>query len=237
LVKALELLEPFQNGVVWRGVPLDLDEHRKQEGKQPYKVGDEVTFFGFTSTTTSLETMDDFIGGSQSCTQISLELTQHQARDISWASNFPDEAEVLLPPGCKFKVVRKDRNTQGALILWLKEVKSNDWILDLSRSQVAPTQENGTWQRLPTVQQSQPQPTASQMQAPASQTQAALSLQPLPTAQQSLLPPDQPVSLQREAAAAWSCAKILGCILLGVLLAGGLFILALWLFCAAKGGC
>ena len=53
-----------------------------------------------------------------------------QARDITRYSLIGSEDEVLLPPGCRFKV--ESVLPQGDLtIIQLKELPSAEWILDL----------------------------------------------------------------------------------------------------------
>ena len=54
-----------------------------------------------------------------------------QAREITRYSLVASEDEVLLPPGCRFKV--ESVLPQGDLtIIQLKELPSAEWILDLS---------------------------------------------------------------------------------------------------------
>ena len=65
-------------------------------------------------------------------TIFAIKLTQGQARDIARYS-FVSEHEVLLPPGCHFKV--ESVLPQGDLtLIQLCELPSREWIMDLSKT-------------------------------------------------------------------------------------------------------
>ena len=60
-----------------------------------------------------------------------IKLTQNQAREITRYSLLPGEDEVLLPPGCQFRVTSV--LPQGDLtIIQVEELPSTAWILDLN---------------------------------------------------------------------------------------------------------
>lgn len=119
-------IEPYPNGIVMRGVKKDL--------RQDYPKGREVVWHGFCSTTKTIDVLSNpmFCGDRGKRTIFQIQLTQGQAREITRYSLVEAEDEVLLPPGCKFKV--ESILPQGDLtIIQLVEIHSNAWILDLSK--------------------------------------------------------------------------------------------------------
>ena len=72
-----------------------------------------------------------FCGDSGKRTIFQITLTQGQAREITRYSLIAAEDEVLLPPGCRFKV--DSVLPQGDLtIIQMTELRSKAWIMDLS---------------------------------------------------------------------------------------------------------
>ena len=94
LLNAYKKLPKFF-GSLWRGVTFDLHSE--------YKIGDEVTWWQFTSTTKQLQTLTNplFLGTTGKRTIFMLET--HSGVDIERFSEFP-EGEVLIYPGRRFKV-------------------------------------------------------------------------------------------------------------------------------------
>eukprot|EP01043_Picozoa_sp_COSAG02_P065198 COSAG02_NODE_9764_length_2117_cov_1.835481_1_plen_556_part_01 len=124
-VKHMKAIEPYPNSVVNRGVKADLAAQ--------YPKGREVVWHGFCSTTKSIEVLSNpmFCGDSGSRTIFQITLTQGQAREITQYSLVASEDEVLLPPGCRFKV--ESVLPQGDLtIIQMVELPSKTWIIDLS---------------------------------------------------------------------------------------------------------
>ena len=71
-----------------------------------------------------------FCGQTGPRTFFMISLTQGQARDITRYSMVPGEDEVLLPPGCRFRV--SSVLEQGELtIIQIEELPSSAWIIDL----------------------------------------------------------------------------------------------------------
>ena len=66
-----------------------------------------------------------------------IRLTQGQARDITQYTFFPED-EVLLPPGCRFRVEDVLPLGAGLTQIMLLELPSTMWILDISRSSSSP---------------------------------------------------------------------------------------------------
>ena len=124
-VKHMKAIQPYPNSVVNRGVKADLAAQ--------YPKGREVVWHGFCSTTKSIEVLANpmFCGASGSRTIFQITLTQGQAREITQYSLVASEDEVLLPPGCRFKV--ESVLPQGDLtIIQMVELPSTAWIVDLS---------------------------------------------------------------------------------------------------------
>ena len=46
--------------------------------------------------------------------------TSPRGFDISWLSQYPDEAEILIPPGTSFRIVSVDQDSQGEYIIRLR---------------------------------------------------------------------------------------------------------------------
>mmetsp|Transcript_115900 Transcript_115900/g.213015 ORF Transcript_115900/g.213015 Transcript_115900/m.213015 type:complete len:383 (-) Transcript_115900:148-1296(-) len=125
LMKTLQMLLPYDGTMVNRGVKADVAAE--------YEIGREFVWHGFVSTTKTIEVLNQpmFLGNTGKRIIFQIELTQGQARDISKYSPLP-EGEVLLPPGCKFKVVSALDQPTGLTIIQLRELKSHHWIFDLA---------------------------------------------------------------------------------------------------------
>ncbi|CAE8601404.1 unnamed protein product, partial [Polarella glacialis] len=121
---ALKMMPPYTGRVLYRGVKMDL--------KDNYPKGRKVIWHGPSSCTTDIDvlTCDQFLGTTGVGTIFVIELTQHQAREITRYSLIPDEHEVMLPAGSKFEVL--SQLPRGDLtIITLKEVQSDDIFMDL----------------------------------------------------------------------------------------------------------
>ena len=72
------------------------------------EVGEEITWAAaFTSTATSVDVMNTFLGDDGPRTLLQIELTEPVARSIQDFSLFPSENEVLLPPNVCLRFVSK----------------------------------------------------------------------------------------------------------------------------------
>ena len=100
--------------------------------QSPLEALGRRTRHGFSSCTKTVEVLQDqFLGRAGGRTLFQIELTQGQGRDVSDFSLF-DEGEVLLPPGSRFEVTAV--LDQGELaIIFMKEMHSEAWIIDLSQ--------------------------------------------------------------------------------------------------------
>uniref|UniRef100_A0A6B2L407 NAD(P)(+)--arginine ADP-ribosyltransferase n=1 Tax=Arcella intermedia TaxID=1963864 RepID=A0A6B2L407_9EUKA len=98
LFSAVRKLPKF-NGTVYRGVRENL------VAKYPEKFvkGAKIVWNPFSSTTTHLEVIQNFLGEEES-TIFTLESTT-SGRSISQFSAMPTEAEILIPPGTRFEII------------------------------------------------------------------------------------------------------------------------------------
>jgi hypothetical protein len=124
LMHALAKCEPYVGGNVYRGVKADL--------RAQYPKDREVTWFQFSSCTCDIQVQqsEQFLGKTGTRTLFSIELTTGRARTITKFSLVPSEAEVLLPPNSRLKVVSQFDAGNGLTIIQLKELPSLDPIID-----------------------------------------------------------------------------------------------------------
>jgi len=107
---------PKYVGTVWRGVKLDL--------RKLYRKGDEVYWWAFSSTTKSLSTLTNpqFLGKKGTRTIFNVQVKS--GLDISAYSVYKDaEAEVLMFPGCKLRVVDTLDMGNKLVMVHLEEVE------------------------------------------------------------------------------------------------------------------
>ncbi|CAK0862288.1 unnamed protein product, partial [Prorocentrum cordatum] len=104
---------PKQKRTLWRGLSVDLFDNPQ------YQVGNVVTWWGISSTTSDMNVAKNFAKGcGGKCTIIRKSLTASDISDITFYSN---EKESLLAPGTQLKVMSKKRNGNVAEIK-MKEV-------------------------------------------------------------------------------------------------------------------
>jgi len=124
VMHAMAKCERYEGGNVYRGVKADLSAD--------YPKDREVTWFQFSSCTCDIqvEQSEQFCGSQGTRTLFSIELTTGRARIITKFSLVPSEAEVLLPPNSRFKVVSQFDAGNGLVIIQLKELPPKDPIID-----------------------------------------------------------------------------------------------------------
>jgi tetratricopeptide (TPR) repeat protein len=102
LLTALAKLRRSEDGVLWRGVREDLEDvYRK-------RVGKTFVWWGLTSTSRSLDQVDPFAG--KGATSRTVFVITRAGAVLANLSRFPAEDEVLLPPGCVFRVAGVRQN-------------------------------------------------------------------------------------------------------------------------------
>jgi hypothetical protein len=75
---------PSRHLTLWRGVTVNIEKN--------YKEGEELTWWSFSTCSSSLNVIQNFIGHASTLFLIDGE----NGKDISAYSNFPDEKEVLI---------------------------------------------------------------------------------------------------------------------------------------------
>ena len=131
---------------VYRGVKLDLSAQ--------YPTGSVITWWGFSSCTKLLEVLNDerFLGCSGTRTLFTIEC--QSAKSVKSFSFYPEEEEVLLPPGRQFQVIGCLRQGNGLHIVQMKEIQPKFPLI------------NPVPQPSRTSSKSQPQPIAKQPPVP-----------------------------------------------------------------------
>ena len=124
-VQAMLKLPTYGNKTVFRGVKWDL--------RGEYTEGRRFTWHGFCSTTKSIKVLEyeEFCGQTGPRTFFIIALTQGQARDISRYSLVPSEDEVLLPPGCTFRVTGVLPQGDELTVVQVEELPSRAWLVNL----------------------------------------------------------------------------------------------------------
>jgi hypothetical protein len=104
-----------QRLIVYRGVKLNLSAQ--------YSKGSTVTWWGFSSCTTSVHVLsnDQFLGQTGTRTLFNIEC--HSAKIVKQFSLFPEEEEVLLPPARQFRVMGCLHSGNDLHIIQLKEIQ------------------------------------------------------------------------------------------------------------------
>ncbi|CAF3482579.1 unnamed protein product [Adineta steineri] len=105
----------FHRLTVYRGVKLDLSAQ--------YIKGSTVTWWGFSSCTTSVGVLsnDQFLGQSGTRTLFTIDCSS--AKSIKQYSLFSEEEEILLPPARQFQVIDSLNSGNGLHIIQLKEIQ------------------------------------------------------------------------------------------------------------------
>ncbi len=124
LMHALRDCPLYPKKVVFRGVKADLSSQ--------YPKDREVTWFQFSSCNCdlSVEQSEQFCGTSGVRTLFTIELTTGRARLVTLYSLVPSEAEVLLPPNCRFKVKGMFNAGNDLIHIQLEELPCLEPILD-----------------------------------------------------------------------------------------------------------
>ncbi|CAF0813250.1 unnamed protein product [Adineta steineri] len=114
IINALQKLPP-EGHVLYRGVKLDLSNQ--------YKRGNTIVWWGFSSCTLSIETLENenFLGKNGTRTFFSIEC--NTGKNIRAHSFYEKEDEVLLLPARQFEVMGCLDQGHGLHIIQLKEIQ------------------------------------------------------------------------------------------------------------------
>jgi len=126
LLHALQKLPVMQISNVVRGC-----KKRPQEMSLDLERGDEITWSAFTSTATSVDVMNAFLGDDGPRTLLQIELTEPVARSIQDFSLFPSENEVLLPPNVCLKFESKFNAGHGLVMMQFKQTETIDALINM----------------------------------------------------------------------------------------------------------
>jgi hypothetical protein len=125
VITALHKL-PSTRHTVYRGVKSDLTAQ--------YRQGDTIVWWGFSSCTLSIETLNNerFLGKSGIRTLFNIECDS--GKNIRSHSFYADEDEVLLLPARQFKVIGCLDQGNGLQIVQLKETQPKFPLIKLPSS-------------------------------------------------------------------------------------------------------
>jgi hypothetical protein len=134
LMNALREVPPSDVLTVIRGCK----RHASILGGQCIK-GEEFVWSAFSSTATTVDVMQTFLGESGPRTLFMLTLQPGIGRCVKDFSLFPTENEVVLPPNTEFEVVATVNLGHELTQVQCKQIESLDMILDMSEGFIAST--------------------------------------------------------------------------------------------------
>jgi hypothetical protein len=105
---------PSKRHFLYRGVKLDLSKQ--------YPVGKKIVWWGFSSCTTHVNVIEQFLGDEGERTMFNIDC--YSGKDVRNHSFFDTENEVLLPPGRYFEVASSLKAAPGFYIIQLIEIES-----------------------------------------------------------------------------------------------------------------
>jgi hypothetical protein len=115
LASALDKM-PQVSGTLYRGIQGGIKEVSKILAESP--EGAEVTWLGFTSTTTD----EDYADYHRDHSGIMVYIHDGKGADISGVSDKPNESEVLIKHGTRFKVLKSLRSKDGTRTLIVRQL-------------------------------------------------------------------------------------------------------------------
>ncbi|CAF1232127.1 unnamed protein product [Adineta steineri] len=99
---------------LWRGVPKDITTN--------FKKGDEFTWWTISSCSTSVNIIKDFLGPDSTLFLIEA----MNGKDVSSCTNYPNENEVILCPGTRFRVVSDPLDQPPMHLIHLQEITGDN---------------------------------------------------------------------------------------------------------------
>ncbi|CAF3176156.1 unnamed protein product, partial [Rotaria sp. Silwood2] len=105
---------PTEYQTVWRGVSEDLSTL--------YPTGKEFTWWGISSCTSSISVLESLQHAGTSGARTMFSIETNNGKLIRSHSNFPEEEEILLPPGIHLKVIDTFGSVNGLHVIHLREI-------------------------------------------------------------------------------------------------------------------
>ncbi|CAF3540530.1 unnamed protein product [Rotaria sp. Silwood1] len=122
-IRALSRL-PSISVIVYRQVQIGLTER--------YPIGNTFIWWAFSLCTLSLEAFQSNEYLQQTNTHTLFTIDCHSGKDIRKHSYFSNEDQILLMAASEFKVISSVKNTDNQNIIYLKEIQSNNPLLQIS---------------------------------------------------------------------------------------------------------
>jgi hypothetical protein len=124
---SLSKLPTLSNRIFYRGIKLDLESN--------YPLGKIFFWYGFSSCTSSLESLDkdEFCFGQTGIRTLFI-IHSNQGKNINQHSFYKTKNEILLPPGQSFEVVSYRVSNDDLHIIVLKEFSYSNSIQSISTS-------------------------------------------------------------------------------------------------------
>ena len=168
LLHAMRKIEKPSERSVYRGIKIEPGMFGSS--RPNLKTGLDVTWSGFSSTASTINVMNTFLGTEGERIMYDIELTEPLARDIRPFSVFPSENELLLPPNFSFEIVSTFDTGGGLTMVQCKQTETLDVLLDFGATP-------STW-NVPVARPPQPgMPPQGQTQQSAEQTEQMRMMQ------------------------------------------------------------
>ena len=103
---------PKLDKVVWRGIRINISQN--------YKKGDDITWWSINSCTSCVEVVKDFLAPGSTLFLIEAS----NGKSIKSLTNFPNEDEIILGLGARFRIVGNLPEFEGLNIVHLVELDS-----------------------------------------------------------------------------------------------------------------
>ena len=124
VLHSLRSLPSVQTNVLFRGVKLSAADLGAE-----YRTGEIFLWAGFTSTTTTIESTQRFLGFAGDRTLFILNMAQQIGKDVYVFSLHSGENEVLLPPNLEFEVESVLPGGDGLTMVQCRQVTAVDSLL------------------------------------------------------------------------------------------------------------
>ena len=128
LLHAMRKIEKPSERSVYRGIKIESGMFGSS--RPDLTTGLDVTWSGFSSTASTIDVMNTFLGTEGERIMYDIELTEPLARDIRPFSLFPSENELLLPPNFSFEIVSTNDVGHGLTMVQCKQTETLDLLVD-----------------------------------------------------------------------------------------------------------